>query len=244
MKGTQGFGRDAQWDGYLRQVLGRVALVLLAFVAACAPPVTTAGSGTPSVIHSYRVGVEATVEVGAPIVTLTSGFSQLIFTARREIAIGSGGPPVRAGQVFRVMGRLNDGRLIVDHQGNMVPLVVDSAGHVHGKWYELSGVSSVTSPADTTPPFRADMSIEGPGVFRIELIYTGIDGDGAVHALYREYSDDLARPAFSHPIRYSLAADSVVGFRTLRFRIFEATSAHIRFEVIEDGGLPWLPHVH
>lgn len=50
-------------------------------------------------------------------------------------------------------------------------------------------------------------------------------------------------PAFSQEIHYDLAQDSVIAYKTIRIRVLSASNAEISFEVLDDGGLPWLPNL-
>lgn len=70
------------------------------------------------------------------------------------------------------------------------------------------------------------------GDFRRELIYSGIS-QGTVTITYKEFKDDLARPAFSQELRYDLNQSREVGFRGARFEILEATNSMIRYRVLK-----------
>ena len=71
------------------------------------------------------------------------------------------------------------------------------------------------------------------GGFRYELLYQGISGN-VVSLLYREYVDDLARPAFQQDLSYTLAPAGAteVSFRGTRLRIHSADNNRIRYEVL------------
>lgn len=69
------------------------------------------------------------------------------------------------------------------------------------------------------------------GEFRRELIYTGTSG-GAVNLEYREYSDNLARPAFTQAVSYEIGDDPVIGFRGARVEVLTASNTSIRYRVL------------
>ena len=71
------------------------------------------------------------------------------------------------------------------------------------------------------------------GGFRYELLYQGISGN-VVSLLYREYIDDLARPAFQQDLSYTLAPEGAtdVSFRGTRIRILSADNNRIRYELL------------
>ncbi len=64
-----------------------------------------------------------------------------------------------------------------------------------------------------------------------ELVYTG-QAQGFATVIYREYSNDIARPAFTQELRYDLSAGGEVGFRGARFIIERATNTEITFKVV------------
>jgi hypothetical protein len=67
--------------------------------------------------------------------------------------------------------------------------------------------------------------------FREELIYGGIVGF-AIKIMYREYRNDLARPAFYQEVQYDLSQSKTITFRKTTIEIIEATNSYCRFEVI------------
>jgi hypothetical protein len=67
--------------------------------------------------------------------------------------------------------------------------------------------------------------------FRGELVYSGRSGN-TVRFSYREFSNDLARPAFTQDLSYDLDAGDTVSFRGLTLRITEATNDHVIATVV------------
>lgn len=78
------------------------------------------------------------------------------------------------------------------------------------------------------------------GGFAAELIYSGISGS-TLRISYREYANDLARPAFSQDLTYNLSESNIITFRSMKIKIYRADNSEIEFSVEEDGGLPWVP---
>lgn len=64
-----------------------------------------------------------------------------------------------------------------------------------------------------------------------ELVYTGISGN-TVSILYREYINNLARPAFTQEIKYDLKTSKIIGFKTARFEIIKADNASITYKTL------------
>lgn len=72
-------------------------------------------------------------------------------------------------------------------------------------------------------------SIDEPS-FRQELIYNGRSGS-TVRFLYREFSRDMIRPAFSQELTYDLDGGAEIGFRGVRIEILDATNISLTYRV-------------
>jgi len=64
-----------------------------------------------------------------------------------------------------------------------------------------------------------------------ELIYTGVSKN-VISVLYREYQNDMARPAFSQELKYDLGEGQVIGFKGARFEVVKATNLGITYRVL------------
>ena len=67
--------------------------------------------------------------------------------------------------------------------------------------------------------------------FKQDFIYNGKVGN-AIKFTYREYADDLARPAFTQDLQYDLTESSIIGFKGLRLEILSATNIKIQYKVL------------
>jgi len=75
-----------------------------------------------------------------------------------------------------------------------------------------------------------------PGFYQ-ELIYNGRTGD-TLRFLYREFANDMARPAFSQDVQYDLRESSTVGFKGARLEVLDATNVNIKYRVLAHFPLP------
>lgn len=82
--------------------------------------------------------------------------------------------------------------------------------------------------------FRIDdvESIESPS-FTQTLIYTGKVGN-KVRFAYREFSNNLARPAFSTEVEYDLADSNIVGYKNAKIEVIKATNTSITYKVLSN----------
>lgn len=69
--------------------------------------------------------------------------------------------------------------------------------------------------------------------FQQILIYSGKVGD-KINVGYREFSGNLARPAFSNEVEYDLSESKLIGYKGARIEVIEATNQSIKYKVIQN----------
>jgi len=150
------------------------------------------------------------------------------------------------------MRATNDG-YIITHSGLERPILYSSEttylglhilnnGFIGRGWVWMhSGEEVLSTGAWPTGPIFAPVEAEPQeGSFKAELVYTGVS-ENTARLLYREYVDDMARSAFSQELEYDLSDSNIISFRSISIEVLEATSSNMRFRVISDEDLPWLP---
>ncbi len=65
------------------------------------------------------------------------------------------------------------------------------------------------------------------------LIYSGKVGS-RIRLGYREFSNNLARPAFSNDVEYDLLESSIIGYKGAQIQVIEATNQHIKYKVVQN----------
>lgn len=217
----------------------------LIMIGACAPAMQPVVS-TPTVLKSYSIDAIQEAGIGDPIFDVQAVRQALAFVATE--AHDPGGPiglrrrKIETGQIFRVVGQLATGAYVVRSpasSGDRYSLVITSEGRVEGFWDSTLRSASGGSWPDT-PLFRQVEVPEQEGAFRAEMIYSGLDGQ-TLRAAYREFAGDLIRPAFTQDLQYDLSQDSTIAYKSIRIQVLEATNSQLRFRVLEDGDLEWLP---
>ena len=73
--------------------------------------------------------------------------------------------------------------------------------------------------------------LEGDYYFTQELIYNGRVDDN-LKFIYREYTDRMARSAFTQEAQYDLKTSNIIAFKTMKLEIIEATNQHITYKVL------------
>ena len=71
--------------------------------------------------------------------------------------------------------------------------------------------------------------------FKYEALYQGKIGN-KIKISFREFKDNMARPAFTQDIEYELNknATTVIGFKGLRIKVLKATNLDITYKIIHD----------
>ncbi len=102
---------------------------------------------------------------------------------------------------------------------------------------KLTGLVALGFVTQTQPIANANFKVDqciniGLTGFRRELIYSGVS-KGTVTIQYREFFNDMARPAFSQELRYDLSDGTEIGFKGSRFQIVKASNVGVVFKVIK-----------
>ncbi|MDD3772107.1 MAG: hypothetical protein PHC38_05555 [Weeksellaceae bacterium] len=67
--------------------------------------------------------------------------------------------------------------------------------------------------------------------FKQEFIYNG-RVDSHLKFIYREYVNDMARPAFNQELQYDLNESDIIGFKGARLQVIKATNTAITYKII------------
>lgn len=68
-------------------------------------------------------------------------------------------------------------------------------------------------------------------VHRQELIYNGRVGD-SLKLLYREFTGDTMRPPLSQDLQYDLNESAIIGFRSVRIEVVEASNTRLTYRLL------------
>lgn len=85
---------------------------------------------------------------------------------------------------------------------------------------------------DLNIEFKNNFFITEENSFQQTLIYTGKMGN-VLKFSYREFSDDLARPAFSTDISYDLTESKIIGYKDFKAEIIEATNTELTYKILQ-----------
>lgn len=92
------------------------------------------------------------------------------------------------------------------------------------------GVKSCTTEHKAT---LTKVGVASDNSFQQTLIYSGKIGN-KINVGYREYSSNLARPAFNNDVEYDLSESKQVGYKGALLEIIEATNQNIKYKVLRN----------
>jgi hypothetical protein len=192
----------------------------------------------PGVVPNYEIGQVRSAAVGEAIFDVRAGTAVQGFRGLQDL-IGPRSFRVDEGDFYTSIARLRDTESFIVAVGYGT-LVISPSGVVLGSYNLNTRDVNQGENWPESPLFRPDVMVTPKDGFRAEMIYSGIDGS-TVLAAYREFSGDFIRPAFSQELRFNIAQDRVIAYKTIRIEVVRASNSAIEYRVVEDGGLPWLP---
>ncbi|HUP25547.1 MAG TPA: hypothetical protein VNB06_21725 [Thermoanaerobaculia bacterium] len=165
-------------------------------------------------VEDYRDGF-LLGEIGAPAGTFLEGRgsgSELEYCSRESLYRGPG----------------TDASVIVcfaDWNGDQRFELVRVPKLKFGNWKTLN---------EPGPRYRESASTGSHGGFRKELIYQGVSGN-VIRLAYREYAENMARPAYQQDVTYNLEPGQVteVRFQGALLEIFDANNNEIDYRVVK-----------
>ncbi len=223
-------------------------ILLVAFIAGCTS-IPTVRRYVPATevksekIQNYTLGEPRTAYVGEAIIEK----GNLTYT---EIAEGKYRALADVAHIFSrgalysaIFVDQNDGSIYVQGNSNgpVVGAKIDSSGRLlssHMYYYNIGGWqdhamtdlgkvgAQIFEPTPTTRRYS-------PESFKVELLYLGKSG-GDIRISYREYKDDIARPAFYQELTYNLSQSDVIRYKSFRIKVSRSTNEEIEFVVVED----------
>lgn len=121
-------------------------------------------------------------------------------------------------------------------EGKSGGLFVNKSGVYHVYWFWDGWKQPVMARAVNPAVEMVMLPLPGgKASFRRELVYTGRTGQ-TLTLMYREFSNDMARPAFSQVLQYDIGSDPVIGYQGARLKVLQADNTGITYEVLSHLG--------
>ncbi len=80
---------------------------------------------------------------------------------------------------------------------------------------------------------RKNWATTGSNNFQQTLLYNGKVGN-KINIAYREFSSDLARPAFNNDVEYDLSQSNQIGYKGALLEVIDANNQTIKYKVIKN----------
>ena len=80
---------------------------------------------------------------------------------------------------------------------------------------------------------KRNWTVAGSNSFQQTLLYNGKVGN-KINIAYREFSSDLARPAFNNDVEYDLSESNQIGYKGALLEVIEANNQMIKYKVIKN----------
>lgn len=173
------------------------------------------------------------IEIGISLVSKESGFKYKALRILKDTKIQSGYKlkDVKEGEVFINYRYTSKYDLYSKDDDYIYGIAIPKSGGKPMKFYNSN--AGLTFYKSNTPiEYKAELTpIPKKEYLKQEFIYNGKVGN-AIKFTYREFVDDLARPAFTQDLQYDLTESKVIGFRGLRIEILSATNIKIEYKVL------------
>ena len=228
----------------MKRVISMVAVIMT--LAGCAARYE-AVRPTPERFDNFMEGTVQVKSVGDPILKqddllLYPGFvteKEIIFPEKAFMSLS----PLPAGSKMAVKYKYEDGLFFCEpmpdatiiNKSALVPwpvcLIVDSIGKLDGFAYCYNPGTHLQIDEFKEINFKKT-TVYAPGSMKKEILYNGKSKD-TIKITYREYVNDMARPAFYQDLNYDLVESKVIGFKGTQIEIIDATNSEIKYKVIK-----------
>lgn len=237
-----------------RLAFGCVVVALLS--SACVSPLQKRSFSqilyAPEVVSSPSVNTEAEAEIGTSMVATAKRIRSPGIRLSEGIThqgTNNGYPftlAIPAGTLFEAAKdpagtfyeyptplefRLYTGHVLKVRGGVFVPSAAPAATEI----FWLATDNPNTPLNDEHPGIQFEPSTAerwGSESFKRELVYGGVS-QNTITVLYREFMNDMARPAFSQELKYDLSKGDVIGYRGARFQVLDVTNTTIKFKALK-----------
>lgn len=193
---------------------------------------------------SFQIGQEQQASLGEPMIMEEDLYFFNGLTAASDYQqpgqMGVSYPVIKAGSMFKLYGTLSNGdKVYQDINGERAQIytgervnwdyciAVNSEGAAYGATAcHIEYVIKWPAPVQ----FLKEGRVIQKGSLKFELIYSGKSKD-VIKVSYREFKDDLARPAFTQDLSYDLSESKSIAFKKMKVDVVEATNSYIKFIV-------------
>ena len=210
-----------------------IAFSLVLIVSGCgvATKVTSPDNFSTS---TPQLNSQQETEIGVSLVSKESGFKYKALRILKDTKIKTGYilKDVKEGEVFINTLYTSKYDLYSKVDNSIYGIAIPKSGGKPITFYNSGTGLTFNNNISTPIEYKAELTpIPKKEYLKQEFIYNGKVGN-AIKFSYREFVDDLARPAFTQDLQYDLTESKVIGFRGLRIEILSATNTKIEYKVL------------
>lgn len=201
-------------------------------ISSCAPKQILYKSGN---FHSPDLNKIVNAEIGESVYSV----QDLVYTDGIRIVdlidtngIFDGKYPYSVGETIP-LGLIKDDFKAYFHTNNLIyknfGVVVFNNGDVQ-PMYMIGNRPVISKKGSLKIDYTKHIDNNCSKCFKQEFIYNG-KVNNSLKFIYREYKNDMARPAFTQELQYDLNEGNIIGFKGLRIEILKSTNTNIEYKV-------------
>jgi hypothetical protein len=210
-----------------------VAFYSLLIFSGCAVP-TKVTSPENFSISTPQLNSQQEIEIGISLVSKESGFKYKALRILKDTKIKTGYllKEIKEGEIFINNSYTSKYDLYSKIDGSTFGIALPKSGGKAISFYIPGTGITFNKNNNMTIEYKELLTpIPKKEYLKQDFIYNGKVGN-AIKFTYREFVDDLARPAFTQDLQYDLTESNVIGFRGLRIEILSATNTKIEYKVL------------
>lgn len=182
----------------------------------------------------HQLNQNYTSEIGDNVIECVKGkvYPAIIIGEDNSFSFGYGTQNIKKGDVFLGKAEMAGYNLFYPQEQSRgaVVLAVNKADGTVRIYNENS--DRFYKSENVITYLKTDKPDPGQNYFKQQFIYNGKSGS-AIKFTYREFSNDLARPAFTQDLIYDLNEGNTIGFKGMRIEISKATNIDITYKIVK-----------
>lgn len=220
-------------------ILGSLSTLMIG----CATPQGTSYIPEIKQISEPEIGTTNTAFIGDKLLTQGNSREQIALYFSSSQTLGTGitaqqgyYPKTKDSNEYEFFGNSNDvgGGKVLDLLGR--PLASPSVMALRKSDNAICPINAYGVPLNCKEGInfsKKNWTTANANVFQQTLIYNGKVGN-KINIAYREFSSDMARPAFNNNVEYDLSESKQIGYKGALIEVIEANNQQIKYKVIRN----------
>jgi hypothetical protein len=174
----------------------------------------------------------ATSEIGLAVISHESGFkyNAIRIINGHDVPMGFSSIKINNDDVFINVYNKKEFDLYKSPNQSLTGIALNRETN-EMKVYSINAGVYFKKVKDTIQYEKIQIIVPNKNFIRREFIYNG-KANNTLKFSYREFIEDLARPAFSQEIVYDLNESNIIGFRGMRIEVLKSSNVSIEYKVL------------